>query len=262
MWSTHWHLSKDPFAPDPRAFVPLRPHLATVARLVHLVDSREPVIPFRHDRGLGRSTILAEALRRLASPRVRVARVADPIDGESVVLGLLESLGCPTHRLHGRDAIRSLADRLRTIRQLGQALVLAIDGDEQVRDDGWPGLLSRLDPHPDRRVSVLSVGTPSDDPDDDAPWLSLPLDPLSAGDGEILLRERLRIAGLDRFPFSTRAVEVLHHLSAGHPAPLVRLARFALLDADARRLDAIGSDVVEIAADRCPRLPGVPARLR
>jgi hypothetical protein len=234
MWLRHWKLREDPFADRPARFVPLATHREAVARLVHLVESGERVVPLRAWEGLGKTTVLVEALKRLRTPLRRVALATEPADESGLCRALLEGLRLPSH-----DSGRGMADAARLARVEGRGLVLAVDGDQDLGEPSWARRLSRLDPHPAGRVTVIACGPPREEAA--GAWsLAVDLPPLTFSESRQLIAGR----GAEDL-FEAGAIEAMHHLAMGVPKGLVRLARLGLVAGAGRGIGRVTAGLIE-----------------
>ncbi|CAN5871957.1 hypothetical protein BH23PLA1_BH23PLA1_25150 [soil metagenome] len=274
MWQRHWNLNRDPFHPGPEfPFVPTATHSEALARLIHVVEAGERRADLRALAGLGKSRVLAEALRRLRTPERRVALASVPGSTAHLLRELAGPLGtrvAPEARLEA--AWRTLAEAVRLARCQGQGVVLAVDDDRFLdHPEGRRDLqrLAHLDPHPEARVTLLVAGRPigtdmepaeeseldldsGSEPGVGDDWaLVLRLDRLTRSEAEQYLSARLSAAGRSEPAFTPRAMVRLHALSRGVPRGLDRLAGLALLAGALRGLEIITPEVVEDAGQEC-----------
>jgi MSHA biogenesis protein MshM len=257
MWTRHWKLSRDPFAARDVPFVPTPGHAEAEARLIHAIEAAERSTCLRAAPGLGKTLVLSRALERTRDPSRRIARVAGPVDGPSVLAALADGLHARLPAGTSRPlAWKRLADAVRLGRLQGLHVVLAIDDCHLLADaDDRLDLerLVHLDPHPRARLTVVQVGRgPSGGDPDRGPWeLAIRLPPLTRSEAARYLTAKLAAAGRDEPVFTSRAITRLHALSGGNPRGLDRLAALALMAGALRRLEMIPAEVVEGVACEC-----------
>ena len=93
MWKRHWKLARDPFAARDVPYVPTPAHAEAEARLVHAIEAGGALgRPCAAAPGLGKTLVLGRALERTRGPSRRIARVAGPVDGPSLLAELAEGL--------------------------------------------------------------------------------------------------------------------------------------------------------------------------
>lgn len=248
-----------PFAEGAGPFVATPPHAEAVARLVHIAESGDRLGLIRAETGLGKSAVLAEALRRCRHPRCRVVLVSAALGTSALLASLARGIArSPARGPERAEPWEPLLDSLRQAAQQGYRVVLGVDG----LDDN-PGTLvrlSRLGEMTAGTVTVLAVGRPS--ASDGGPtgldWtLRVNLVPLSRNEAGAYLRRKLSAAGRDEGTFTARAVTRLHALSGGVPRGLDRLALLALAAASASGEAGIGAELVDQVAAECPATVGM-----
>ena len=248
MWLRHWDLRRDPFRTGSGPFVPLPGHEEAVARIVHHARAVEPRIVLQGMPGIGKSSALTEAFRRLRHPMRRLALIRRPADGST----LLEGLGAALGIMNRPITFSQLLDAARLLKARGVAAVIAVDG------------LELLDEPADRRVldRIEAVGRQSgaawtlvvaghDGPGLDADaTLAIRFDRLTRGEAEVYLIEKLRAAGRIDSTFNDRALLRLHAIAGGVPGAIDRLAGLALRAAAVEGREMVPAMVVEgVAAE-------------
>ncbi len=68
MWMHHWGLARDPFASLDSPFVALPAHAEAADRLIQAIETAQPLVILTADAGLGKSTVLRQALARAVQP--------------------------------------------------------------------------------------------------------------------------------------------------------------------------------------------------
>lgn len=258
MHLSHWRLHADPFAAPTPAYVATTAHDEALGRLLRAVDRGERRVDLRGASGLGKSTVLREALARARTPGRRTSLVGSPVDGPTLLAALAGGLGARPRSCPSRaEGWKTLADAVRLARLQGLGVLLAVDDDHHL---GAPAdlldlrRLEGLDPHPRSRLTVLRAGLDADDAPEADRWpLSIRLRPLTRGEAAAYLAARLLAAGRDEPAFTPRALTLLHALTGGVPRGLDRLAGLALVAGAERGVEIVGPELVEGVAE--PFLP-------
>ncbi|QEH37642.1 hypothetical protein OJF2_62330 [Aquisphaera giovannonii] len=267
MWYEHWGLVRDPFQDEGAPYVPLASHDEAVARLLHLIDSAEPVGFLRGDPGSGKSRVLGRALEAARRPDRKFAMATGRMGRDALLGTLARKLGGrPAEAATESAALRSLRQAVAVCRIQGAAVVLVVDGDPEDADQR--GLLVALLglAREAGRVTVIAAGEDGDEAGEAeealASWsLRIRMPRLTFTEAEGYVRGRLDSAGCPEPLFGRRAMARLHLLSGGTPRGLNRLASLSLMAASLRRLEAVPSDLVDDVSGEC-RLPvglGPPA---
>jgi hypothetical protein len=256
MWMRYWGLAKDPFAGLDTPYVPTTSHDEAVARLVHTIETAQTRAVLMAAAGLGKTTVLRQALAATSTPMRRFATVSCPSDG-TLLFGLLaEGLGERIGREPSRlGAWRALERAIRLAALQGFHVVLAIDScDErtlravQCDIDSLIGLRSSTN----AELTLIQVGG-SKAFDSPAVISSCPLvvelQPLTRSEAERYLTAKLKLAECDVPIFTPRAITRLHGLSVGVPRDLEQLTQLCLMAGAVRGLEVIPPDVVDGAAN-------------
>lgn len=239
----HWGLSHAPFGEGSGPFVPVPSQVEAVARLVHLIESRERRVTLEAPEGLGKSVVLREALARARRPGRKIVPVIASGDEASLVADVARGLGATQARW------RELARAAHACALQGQALVLAVD---QVGHPDEEAVLDRLD-HLAARLTLVRVRRPYET-GATAPraWdLAIRLVPLTRRETEVYLAAKLAAAGRRSETFTPSAVTRLHALTQGTPRGVDRLAGLALRAGAALALDRITPEVIVGVAGEC-----------
>ena len=249
MWLRHWDLRRDPFRPGSGPFVPLPGHEEAVARIVHLVRSAEPRIALRGLPGIGKSSALAEAFRRLRHPSRRLALIRQPADESTLLQGLGGAFGIMNRPV----SFGHLLDASRLLKALGVAAVIAVDGAELLGAPEECRVLDRIEAVGRQSGAAWTVivaghggtGTTADRP------LTIRFDRLTRREAERYLVEKLRAAGRSEPTFTDRALLRLHAIAEGVPGAIDRLAGLALRAAAVEGREMVPEAVVEGVAAEC-----------
>lgn len=244
MWR-HWGLDRDPFLGASR-FVPLAEHREAVERLRYTVEAGQPVAWLMAGEGLGKSTVLRQALAEIRRADRRIVLAENPVDAPSLWGMLADQLEGRTGPAMDRaEAWRRLERAAKVCTIQGRRLVLAIDGGEGLER----GDLQRL-----ARIEGATLLTALRSADESAPppWtLAIRLRPLTRSDADAYLTARLTAVGCLEPIFTPRAVVRLHAAARGEPRGINQLASMALIAAAVRGMEAVSSEVIEGVALEC-----------
>lgn len=256
MSNKYWQMEFDPFVEGAPPFVPLEPHTLRIERLLRAIQGHERLIEVTGTSGLGKTTLVNQALEQSRDPLRRVVRTGAVLDGATLFGGLAEALGFPVIDPCDRAlGFRRLGQALKVCRQLGQSVVIVVDPSDVFEGLDLTNDLARLscvDPHPESRVTVVRVGQelPIDEPRKVLWSLKIRLEALTRAEAETYLTWRLFAAGRREPVFTAKAVTALHSHSSGVIRGLNLLASHALRAGAACCSGGIGPELIEeVAAD-------------
>jgi MSHA biogenesis protein MshM len=258
VWTTHWGLSREPFAEIQSPYVSLPSHDEAVARLVFTIESSQRRAVLAAPSGLGKTAVMRRTLSEVASPRRRLASVSCPRDGTLLVAVLAERLGQRVGREPSRLAAwRALERAVRLASLQGYEVVVVIDdcGDQvdsaMCRD---LDLLAQLGSSTATRLTIIQV----ERTDGEAPtvdcgvWsLSIGLERMTRSQAEQYLATKLTWAGSSERTFTPRALTRMHALSLGVPRRLEQLASLSLMAGAVGGLEVINPELVDAVAPEC-----------
>ncbi len=257
MWLRHWGLARDPFGGENSSYVSLPSHDEAVARLVYSIERPERFITFCADAGLGKTTVVSQAIRETRSPRRRWVQAHVPSDHGQLPGYLADGLGLPFFvGSDGDRGWRMLARAVRSATFEDSHIVFVIDDWDENTD---PATIKEL-------TALVAVGSPSGPPPSlirvgrraaqecaewGDPWtLAIGLDRLTRTQAGTYLAARLAVAGCRERVFTPRALTRLHSWSEGVPRGLGQLATLALMAAAVQGLEVVPPDVVDGVASR------------
>lgn len=266
MYLGYYGLHEAPFSitPDPRFVHLSERHRDALAHLLFGIDKGGGggFVQLTGEVGTGKTTLSRLLLEQLPAD-TRIALVLNPRQN---AIELLETICEELHiDIAGkRGSAKALVDALnahlleayaqglRVVLLIDEAQNLPADALEQVR------LLTNLETDTQKLLQILLLGQP-----ELRAMLAKPelrqlaqritarfhLTPLDAKETAEYLRHRWRVAGGERFPFDTKAVQRLHARAGGVPRLINVIAERALLAGYAR--DAVGIDaaLIDAAAD-------------
>jgi hypothetical protein len=264
VWLRHWGLASDPFVGAGSPYVPLPSHEEAMARLIFSIERQQRFVTLFAEAGVGKTTVVMQAIRETRSPRRRVVMVRLPSEGPQLLGLLADGLGLPFGAGSDRGGVwRSLCRALRASSLEGQHVVLVIDGWDANPDAGtMQDLSALLDVGGPRGmpVSLVRVGRGIDAEDDDggeSRALAIGLERLTRSETQTYLDAKLGAGGCRDRVFTPRAVTRLHSWSEGIPRALEQLAGLSLMAGSVQRLEVVTPDVVDGVALRS--LVGVDA---
>lgn len=266
MYLGYYGLHEAPFSitPDPRFVHLSERHRDALAHLLFGIDKGGGggFVQLTGEVGTGKTTLSRLLLEQLPAD-TRIALVLNP---RQTAVELLETICEELHidiaGKHGSakalvDALNAhlleaYARGLRVVLLIDEAQNLPADALEQVR------LLTNLETDTQKLLQILLLGQPELRAMLAKPELRqlaqritarfhlTPLDPKETGE---YLRHRWRVAGGERFPFDTKAVQRLHTRSGGVPRLINVIAERALLAGYARDTAGIDAKLIDAAAD-------------
>jgi MSHA biogenesis protein MshM len=257
MWERHWRLGRDPFVGPDALYVATPTHAEAVARLVYAITSGQRSACLHAPAGLGKTTVISQAIIEARRRLHRIALVRCPTNGPMLLADLAERLGLRVPAGASRaHAWRRLADAVRLVLAQRQPVVLAVDNCHYLTDHADRLDLARLvhlAPCPEAQLTVIQVGRVAESVSvNQVNWeLAIRLAPLTRSEAEAYLTAKLAAAGRDEPVFTPAALTRLHALSDGVPRGLDRLASLCLMAGAWQGLDLIAPQHVEAAALEC-----------
>jgi general secretion pathway protein A len=255
MYLNHWQLERSPFAVNPglEQCYPSPALTEAFARIEYLVTQRRRVGALLGERGLGKSTVLAQADAQLARRGFQVARVdAIGISPRELLWQATTQLGTAPR---GDDDLpklwRRLSDRLAENRWQNMATVLLVDDAGQAGPDLAQQLarLARLESDPDARWTLILAAESKELerwPDTLLHAVDLRIDLYPWGENDTIdyVQHSLVNAGCLAPIFTDEALVTLHELTRGIPRFIARLADFSLLAAGSVGADQVDAETV------------------
>ena len=267
MWMHQWGLTRDPFASPDSPYVALAAHDEAISRLVHSIETAQPLAIVTAPAGLGKSTVLRQALAIVSSPWRQLALVSCPSEGALLFCTLALQLGARIEGELTRQRALNVFSRACRLAGLQRCqVVLAIDGCDEgvpanVRDD--IAALVRMRGSALGGPTVILVGRAETlDSPDAIGWngVGIGLEPLTRSQTERFLTQKLEHAGSAGRIFTPRAITRLHGWSRGVPRELEQLATLALKAGASRGLEAVTPDLVDEIAASCGHVPSLATR--
>lgn len=256
----HWGLERWPFPSVPGAaqFYPTAGHDEALARIEYLVAARRRLGVLLGESGIGKSTLVGIAARRLARSGKAVVTI-DTLGLSARDLLWHIAAGLRTAPQADADASRLwrlIADRVVENRLQQIDTVLLLDDAGQAGPDVLTQVarLARLDSSPDARWSMVLTAEPSQA----AHWngslrdlvdLRIEVEPWELEDTIGFVQTALVEAGSTGPLFEDDALATLHEISGGVPRQVSRLADFALLAGAMAKVDRVDAELVRAAGD-------------
>jgi type II secretory pathway predicted ATPase ExeA len=250
-WQSYWGCDRTPFVEHEPPYVSLPSHDEAARLLSECVQAGQRAALLTAEAGLGKTTVLRQALAGARSPWRRCVLVSCPRQG-GVLPGLLaERLGERVGREPGPLASwRAIERALRLTSIVGYHVVIGIDDCQNaspaVRRD--IEAVASLESGMSMRLTIIQAGRPIASARVRArlaPAVALGLDSLTRSEAERYLTTKLAGAGCNEPVFTPRAVTRLHCSSAGVPAAIDQLAARCLMIGAVRRMDAIPPELVD-----------------
>ncbi len=272
MYLEHYGLSEPPFSitPDPRFVFLSERHRDALAHLLFGVTQGGGggFVQLTGEVGTGKTTLCRLLLEQLAQMQDRTpTRVALVLNPRLTPVELLETI-CEELRVdldqgNRRGSLKALVDALnaylldayaqglRVVLVIDEAQNLSTEALEQVR------LLTNLETPTQKLLQILLLGQPElremlarDDMRQLAQRITarFHLTPLDADETAQYLRHRWRVAGGQRFPFTTAATRRIHRHAGGVPRLINVIAERSLLAGYAHDADPLDAHWVDRAA--------------
>jgi general secretion pathway protein A len=264
VWLRHWGLARDPFASPDSAYVALPAHDRAVVRLVSAIETAQPIVGVTAPAGLGKSTVLRQALAAASNPLRRIAMVSCLGESTLLVSALAERLGERVGRQPTRSVALRAIDRACRLAALQRChVVLAIDGCDDGIAEHVPreiAALVRLTASAGAGLTVIQVGrTDLLHSADAISWnaVVVELEPLTRSQTERFLSEKLERVGSGAWIFTSRAITRLHGWSRGVPRRVEQLATLTLKAGSSDGKNVIAPELVDAVAASFGHLPAL-----
>jgi len=243
MYEDYFHLNCRPFdlAPDPRFLYLTGQHARAVANVRFALMNHDSFVVITGEIGTGKTTVLNAALEQLGSAYV-VARLSHTtLNDIELLQALLSEFGTPDYDTRKVKLLDQLRAYFLQQHDAGRHVVVIVDEAQHLSSTAIEELrlLSGIDPHDRRIVSIALTGQPSlDDVIDEVSLAPLRqrtrlrqrLRPMSQDDTLGYIRHRLRIAGGDADEmFTPEALLEIHRLTLGTPRLINTLCDSALM---------------------------------
>ena len=243
MYEDYFHLNCRPFdlAPDPRFLYLTGQHARAVANVRFALMNHDSFVVITGEIGTGKTTVLNAALEQLGSAYV-VARLSHTtLNDIELLQALLSEFGTPDYDTRKVKLLDQLRAYFLQQHDAGRHVVVIVDEAQHLSSTAIEELrlLSGIDPHDRRIVSIALTGQPSlDDVIDEVSLAPLRqrtrlrqrLRPMSQDDTLGYIRHRVRIAGGDADEmFTPEALLEIHRLTLGTPRLINTLCDSALM---------------------------------
>ncbi len=242
MYEGYFHLTGRPFdlAPDPRFLYLTAQHGRAAANVRFALMNHDSFVVITGEIGTGKTTILNAALDELGPQYVAARLVHTTLTDVELLQALLSEFGIPNY---GTRKVR-LLDTLRTYfleqHAAGKHVVIIVDEAQHLSSAALEELrlLSCIDAHDRRIVSIVLTGQPSLDDVLNVPGLAQlrqrtrlrqRLRPMTETETAEYIRHRLKVVGGNADDlFDPQAVAEIHRLCLGIPRLINTLCDTAL----------------------------------
>jgi type II secretory pathway predicted ATPase ExeA len=252
MFEDFFGLSTKPFGktPDPSFLYESRQHREALARLEYAVEEKELAL-LVGDIGSGKTTLSRALIDRIGDARPVILIINPRLTPVQLLRTIATHLGITPARLR-HELVDQLHTKLFELYEQKREPVLMIDESQLIPSKATFDeirLLTNFQLDDQNLMSVVLIGQPELerrlDREAYAPLrqrigMRYALGPLSLEETIEYIEHRIRVAGGNRNPFDTKAMEEIHLLSGGVPRLINTLATTALLDAfgeDAETID-------------------------
>jgi len=242
MYQEYFKLTCGPFdlAPDPRFLYITSQHSRAIANVRFALIQHDSFVVITGEIGTGKTTVLNAVLQELGPQYVTARLVHTTLTDIELLQSLLSEFGIPNYS----DKKVQLLDQIRAFfleqHLAGRHVVIIVDEAQHLNPAALEELrlLSCIDSHDRRIVSIVLTGQPSlDDVVDDPTLAQLRqrtrlrqrLQPLEPADTVEYIRHRLRVAGGDADEaFAPESFPEIHRLTLGTPRLINTLCDTAL----------------------------------
>jgi type II secretory pathway predicted ATPase ExeA len=243
MYEDYFQLKCRPFdlAPDPRFLYLTEQHARAVANVRFALMNHDSFVVITGEIGTGKTTVLNAALEQLGANYV-VARLSHTtLNDIELLQALLSEFGMPDYDTRKVKLLDQLRAHFLEQHDAGRHVVVIVDEAQHLSSAAIEELrlLSGIDPHDRRIVSIALTGQPSlDDVIDEeslAPLrqrtrLRQRLRPMHEADTIGYVRHRIQVAGGDADAmFTPDALHEIHRLTLGTPRLINTLCDSALM---------------------------------
>jgi len=243
MYEDYFHLSCRPFdlAPNPRFLYLTDQHARAVANVRFALMNHDSFVVITGEIGTGKTTVLNAALEQLG-PTYVVARISHTtLNDIELLQSLLSEFGTPDYDTRKVKLLDQLRAYFLEQHNAGRHVVVIVDEAQHLSSTAIEELrlLSGIDPHDRRIVSIALTGQPSlDDVIDEVSLAPLRqrtrlrqrLRPMNQDDTVAYIRHRVRVAGGDADEmFTPEALLEIHRLTLGTPRLINTLCDSALM---------------------------------
>ena len=264
MYESHFHLKEKPFSisPDPRFIYLTGQHQEALAKVQYSISQKMDVSAIYGDIGAGK-TSLARRLWVLYSdnPQYNFAMIVHPNFPSTFqfVKEIRREFGLDKPPRSLSDALDEFQDYLLEEHSRGKTNILVIDEAQNLKPSnyetirqllnfetntekllqialfGQNELASRIDKQPELKDRITIFGA---------------LTPLTYDDAAALIDFRWKVAGGDKHPFDTAALDAIFRYSKGLPRKISKLCNNALIRALSLEEPAVSKDIIdEVAAE-------------
>jgi len=243
MYEDYFRLKCRPFdlAPDPRFLYLTEQHARAVANVRFALMNHDSFVIITGEIGTGKTTVLNAALEQLGSTYV-VARLSHTtLNDIELLQALLSEFGSPDYDNRKVKLLDQLRAYFLEQHDAGRHVVVIVDEAQHLSSTAIEELrlLSGIDPHDRRIVSIALTGQPSlDDVIDEVSLAPLRqrtrlrqrLRPMNQTDTFEYIRHRVKVAGGDADEmFTPEALLEIHRLTLGTPRLINTLCDSALM---------------------------------
>ena len=243
MYEDYFRLKCRPFdlAPDPRFLYLTEQHARAVANVRFALMNHDSFVIITGEIGTGKTTVLNAALEQLG-PTYVVARLSHTtLNDIELLQALLSEFGTPDYDTRKVKLLDQLRAYFLEQHDAGRHVVVIVDEAQHLTSTAIEELrlLSGIDPHDRRIVSIALTGQPSlDDVIDEVSLAPLRqrtrlrqrLRPMNQADTLEYIRHRVKVAGGDADEmFTPEALLEIHRLTLGTPRLINTLCDSALM---------------------------------
>ena len=263
MYEAYFHLKEKPFSisPDPRFIYLTAQHQEALAKVQYAISQRMGVSAIYGDIGAGK-TSLARRLWVLYAdnPQYNFAMIVHPNFPSTFqfVKEIRREFGLDKPPRSLSDALDELQEYLLTEHTKGKTTILIIDEAQNLKPSNYETLrqLLNFETNTQKLLQIALFGqndlaTKIDRQPELKDRITLfgALTNLTFEDAMALIDFRWKVAGGDRHPFDTDALEAIFKYSKGLPRKISKIADNALIRAMSAELHEINKEIIDHVAN-------------
>ena len=265
VYSSYFGLKEAPFniTPDPSFLFNSASHQEGLAQLRYGIEARRGFIVLTGEVGTGKTTLIQALMGQLSQDTTTAlifSEITSPIDLLRYVCEEFKLVEPMQSLRDAHDYVYLLNEFLLRDYRCGRNAALIIDEAQNLSPEVLESvrLLSNFETTKDKLVQILLVGQPELNDRLNAPQLRQlrqritlrhHLRPLSRGECQQYIANRLKCAGASSEIFSTQAIEGVHHYSGGIPRLINVICDNAMISAYAMETSEIGDRFIQEVAD-------------
>ncbi|MFQ5706382.1 MAG: ExeA family protein [bacterium] len=257
MYEAFWGLHRKPFlnVPDPKFFYHSSMHDEAYTRLIYSLKENKGAAMLSGDYGCGKTMLIRLLIAEVAKLNYEIAFINNPRwNHTDLWQEILYEFGDDEISLDGKNASRELGNLLYHNFEQGKSNVVVVDEAQLIKDESIYEelrLLLNFQLEDQFLVNLFLVGQP----ELRERIMAIPqleqriavkyhLFPFNLQDTNRYVEHRLRVAGLERSPFTPEAIQEIYKLTVGCPRRINNLCDLCLLTGFQKNIKVIDRRMV------------------